>query len=61
MLVLAVLLVDALFIGLYFLADLPAAGDSTKVIFTVLWTVTTLAVVLRGLARIRGARFNTTE
>ncbi|HJR15652.1 MAG TPA: hypothetical protein VJ808_02270 [Gemmatimonadales bacterium] len=51
-----VLAVDAIFVGLYFFAGIGNAGDTTKVVFTVVWTVITLAVVLHGLKRIRSFR-----
>ena len=52
----SVLLVDALFITVYFLADLRTTTDTAKVAFTAVWTLITLAVVLRGLSRIRRLR-----
>ena len=52
-LVLAVLLVDALFIGGYFLFHLQRAGTPAKIGYTAAWTAVTLLVVLRALARIR--------
>ena len=51
-----VLVVDALFIAGYFLFRLAAAADPLKVGYTGAWTVVTLLVVLRGLARIRSLR-----
>jgi hypothetical protein len=51
-----VLVVDALFIGAYFLFHLDAAGDAAKMGYTAVWTVVTLLVVLRGLTRIRFLR-----
>lgn len=51
-----VLAVDAAFIAVYFLARVQHASDGAKVAFTVVWTVITLAVVLRGLTRIRTSR-----
>ena len=53
-----VLLVDALFIASYFLAGVGNASASIKVAYTVLWTLLTLVVVIRGLARVRNARMN---
>jgi len=53
-----VLAVDALFIAVYFGAGIERASDSVKVGFTVIWTVVNLAVVIRGLTRIRAARVN---
>jgi hypothetical protein len=55
-LVIAVLLVDAVFIGAYFLGHVGTASDRIKVGFTVLWTLVTLGVVIRGLSRVRRAR-----
>ena len=60
-LVIAVLLVDAVFVSLYFLAGLDTASDSGKIVFTALWTLVTLAVVIRGLARVRSVRFRQTS
>lgn len=53
-----VLAVDALFIAVFFGAGIERASDSVKIGFTVVWTVVNLAVVLRGLTRIRSARVN---
>jgi hypothetical protein len=53
-----VLAVDAIFIAVYFLAGIERAADSVKIAFTLVWTVSTLAVVIRGLARIRNARLS---
>jgi hypothetical protein len=55
-LVLVVLAVDAAFIALYFLTQLRHAAGGVKLGFTVVWTLVTLAVVIRGLSRIRSAR-----
>lgn len=51
-----VLAVDVLFVALYFLTHLQRASDGAKVTFTTVWTLLTLAVVLRGLTRIRSSR-----
>ncbi len=51
-----VLAVDAIFIAVYFGAGIEGASDSLKIAFTVVWTIITLAVVIRGLTRIRSAR-----
>ncbi len=53
-----VLAVDALFIAVYFGAGIERASDTLKIAFTVVWTVINLAVVMRGLTRIRAARVN---
>jgi membrane protein DedA with SNARE-associated domain len=55
-LVALVLLVDAVFVAGYFLGRVQVSSDVTKLIFTVVWTAATLAVVVRGLTRIRTAR-----
>jgi hypothetical protein len=55
-LLVAVLLVEALFIPGYFLFHLDAASDLAKLGYTTVWTVVTLLVVLRGLSRIRSLR-----
>ena len=51
-----VLVVDAVFFGVYVLAHLGQAAPGVKLGFTVVWTVATLAVVLPRLARIRELR-----
>jgi hypothetical protein len=51
-----VLLVDAVFIALYFLAGLDESSATVKVAYTAIWTFLTLLVVIRGLARVRSAR-----
>jgi hypothetical protein len=56
LLVVLVVLVDALFIGGYALAGLAAASGGVKLLYTLGWTAATLAVVLRGLIRIRAIR-----
>lgn len=53
-----VLAVDAIFIAVYFGAGIERASDSAKLVFTVVWTVINLVVVLRGLTRIRSARMS---
>jgi len=56
-LIVAVLLVDAVFIAAFLLGRVDLASDSVKIGFTALWTLATLAVVIRGLARVRSVRF----
>ena len=51
-----VLALDAVFVGVYFLASVRSASDSAKVIFTAIWTLAILVVAVRGLSRIRRAR-----
>ena len=55
-LVLAAVLLHALFIAGYFLFDLERASGRPRVLYTAAWTAVTLAVVLRALTRIRKLR-----
>ena len=55
-LVTLVVLVDGIFVGIYFTAGLAAASGGLKLGYTLLWTMATLVVVLRSLGRIRAAR-----
>jgi hypothetical protein len=57
----SVVLVDVIFVGGYFLADVRNTSDTAKLAFTVVWTLVTLGVVLRGLARIRRVRLEGKE
>jgi heme/copper-type cytochrome/quinol oxidase subunit 4 len=52
----AVLVVDAIFVAAYFLGHMGTASDPVKAAFTVLWTLVTLAIVIRGLYRVRRTR-----
>ena len=56
LLVLAVVVVDALFIAGFFLFRLHAAGNAAKIGYIAAWTIVTLLVVLRALGRIRAFR-----
>jgi hypothetical protein len=51
-----ILLIDAIFIAAYFVGDVRTVSDPAKLAFTVVWTLVTLAVVIRGLSRVRKAR-----
>jgi hypothetical protein len=51
-----VVIVDLVFIAAYFLGDIDRSSSQIKLFFTIVWTVITLLVVLRGLLRIRSAR-----
>jgi hypothetical protein len=55
-LVIAIIAVDAVFVAVYFLLQVREASDTTKIAFTALWTLITLAVVIRGLSRVRRIR-----
>ena len=57
----AVLIVDAVFAAAYFLAHVDRSGDRIKLVFTAVWTGITLAVVIRGLTRVRRARLSVPE
>ena len=51
-----VLLVDGVFIAGYLIAGLTAASANIAFGYMIVWTAVTLAVVLRGLGRVRAAR-----
>ena len=55
-LVVLVVLVDVVFVAIYYGADLAHTARSVTLGYTVLWTAATLAVVLRGLGRVRAER-----
>jgi hypothetical protein len=55
-LVLAVVLVDALFIAGWYLFRFEPAPSPRKIGYTAAWTAVTLFIVLRGLTRIRALR-----
>jgi hypothetical protein len=58
LLVALVLALDAVFVAIYFLADVRSSSDTSKVVFTAVWTLATLVVAVRGLSRIRSARLH---
>lgn len=51
-----VVLVDGVFIAIYYAAGLEAAPADRKLAYTAVWVLATLVVVLRSLSRIRAAR-----
>ncbi|MBA3497012.1 MAG: hypothetical protein H0T86_07905 [Gemmatimonadales bacterium] len=51
-----VVLVDGVFIAIYYAAALGAASGDRKLAYTAVWVLATLVVVWRSLARIRAAR-----
>ena len=55
-LVVLVLLVDGIFIGGYFMVGLVHASTAAKVGYTIVWTLMTMVIVLRGYSRIRAIR-----
>ena len=56
LLVAVVLLVDGVFVAAYFRGGIWDASDTGKLVFTAVWTLATLVIVVGGLARIRRAR-----
>jgi lysylphosphatidylglycerol synthetase-like protein (DUF2156 family) len=55
-LVIAVVVLDAVALGVYYLAGIPTAPSRTRTIFIVTWTVATAATVAVLLRRVRLAR-----
>jgi Kef-type K+ transport system membrane component KefB len=55
-LVLAVVVVDVLFIAGYYLFRLAHASDPMRVGYAAAWTAVTLVIVLRALVRVRAMR-----
>jgi type VI protein secretion system component VasK len=55
-LVVGIVALDAVFIGVHYLAGMRTAPQATRLVFTGIWTALTLVVVLVGLARVRRAR-----
>jgi hypothetical protein len=51
-----VIAVDAAFIVGYYVLGVAGGPGGTKVGYTAVWTIATLAVVLRGLMRVRAER-----
>ncbi len=51
-----VLLVDVIFLGVFFAAGLGNAAANAKLGFTIVWTAANVAAVVVGLNRVRGAR-----
>ncbi|MFN2566614.1 MAG: hypothetical protein ABR499_16580 [Gemmatimonadaceae bacterium] len=52
----SIVVLDAIAIAVYYLADIPLRPESIRYPFFGLWMLLTLAVVLTGLHRIRVAR-----
>ncbi len=55
-LVALVVIVDVAFVAIYYWAGLIHASRTVTLAYTLLWTAATLAVVLRGLGRVRAER-----
>ncbi len=51
-----VLLMDGIFVGLYYVLHIATATPLVRLGYTILWTALTLVIVLRALARIRTLR-----
>jgi hypothetical protein len=58
-LVIGVAALDGVAMAIYFLADISHGPPRTRMIFTVVWTITTALVVAFLLKRVRRARFVT--
>jgi Na+-transporting methylmalonyl-CoA/oxaloacetate decarboxylase gamma subunit len=58
LLVALVLVLDALFVAVYFMGKVRSASDPTKLVFTAVWTLAILVIAIRGLSRIRSARLH---
>ena len=56
LLIAAVLVVDGVFVAAYFLGGLSNGSNTGKLVFTAVWTLATLVIVLGGMSRIRAAR-----
>ncbi|HEY2025414.1 MAG TPA: hypothetical protein VGG78_00310 [Gemmatimonadaceae bacterium] len=56
-LVAGVVLLDAVALGLYYLAGIAYAPERTRTIFVVVWTLATALVVALLLKRVRAARY----
>lgn len=51
-----VLVIDAVAVVVYYAAQLSSADDQTRMVFTFVWSILTIGVVLTYLRRIRIAR-----
>lgn len=51
-----VVVVDAVFVAAYLIVGVARVSNGSKLLYAGVWTAVTLAVVLRGLTRIRRAR-----
>ena len=58
LLLVLVLVLDAVFVAIYFVGNVRGASDPAKVVFTAVWTLAILVVAIRGLSRIRSARLH---
>jgi hypothetical protein len=56
LLIAAVLAVDGVFVAAYFLGGISNGSNTGKLVFTAVWTLATLVIVLGGMSRIRAAR-----
>lgn len=56
-----VLAVDAVFLAGYFLGGLSRRPHGVKLAYAAVWTLVTLLIVLRGLARVRAERLRRWE
>ena len=51
-----VVVLDAVTIGIYYAVGMKSRSPKVQLAFTAVWTALTLAVVLRGMGRVRAAR-----
>ena len=58
LLLVPVLVLDAVFVAIYFVGNVRGASDPAKVVFTAVWTLAILVIAIRGLSRIRSARLH---
>ena len=58
LLLVLVLVLDAVFVAIYFMGNVRGASDPAKVVFTAVWTLAILVIAIRGLSRIRSTRLH---
>jgi hypothetical protein len=51
-----VVALDAIMLGIYYAMGVKYRPSRVQLVFTAVWTILTLIVVLRGMGRVRGAR-----
>jgi hypothetical protein len=61
LLITLVLIIDGIFVLLYFAAGIRHSSDVAKVVFTGAWTLAVLLVAIRSLSKIRSARLKTPQ
>jgi predicted membrane protein len=53
-----VIALDAITIGIFYAVGMRSRSRRVQLVFTAVWTVLTLLVVLRGMGRVRAARLS---